>query len=158
MKGRLEKQRGIIPLEKTQVIWRALHSFLWRLLCHNIVWLWVFSWWCWEEMWTKIEIRYLGINCSLHDLSISVPGDLSSRSGSRGSAGEIVRCVGLQTYNGATLHHGVWRRNCKAEQTYSSTQKNSLRLQAGTESRRGHTVIEHAAALSSASIYRNITA
>lgn len=85
---------------------------------------------------------YLGINCRLHDLSISVPGDLSSRFGSWGSAGKVVWCVGLKTYNRAALHHRVWRRNCKAEQTYHSKQKNSLQLQASTEPQRSHTDIE----------------
>lgn len=67
---------------------------------------------------TDLLSLYLGINCSLHDLSISVPGDLSSRFGSRGSAGEVVRCVGLQTYNGATFHHRVRGRNCEAAEKY----------------------------------------
>lgn len=52
-------------------------------------------------------LLYLGINRGLHDLAVSVPGDLGSRLGSRGSAGEVVSCVGLKTYNGAALHHGV---------------------------------------------------
>lgn len=68
---------------------------------------------------------YLGINCSLHDLSISVPGDLSSRFGSRGSAGEVVWCVGLKTYNRAAFHQRIWRRNCKAEQTNKKTHYSS---------------------------------
>lgn len=85
---------------------------------------------------------YLGINCRLHDLSISVPGDLGSRFGSRGSAGEIVWCVGLKTYNRAALHHRVCRRNCKEKQTYHSKQKNSLQLQASAEPQRSHTLIE----------------
>lgn len=63
---------------------------------------------------------YLGVKHIFHDLSISVPGDLSSRFGSRGSAGEVVRCVGLQTHNRATLHHRVRGGNCKTEQTYHS--------------------------------------
>lgn len=96
---------------------------------------------------------YLGINCSLHDLSISVPGDLSSRFGSRGSAGEVMWCMGLKTYNRATFHYRIWRRNCKEEQT--NKQKNSLQLQASTEPQKSHTDIEHAVALSSASIYRS---
>lgn len=50
---------------------------------------------------------YLGINGRLHGLPVSVPGDLSSRFGPRGSAGEIVRCVGLETNDGAALHHRV---------------------------------------------------
>lgn len=50
---------------------------------------------------------YLGINGRLHGLPVSVPGDLSSRFGPRGPAGEIVRCVGLETNDGAALHHRV---------------------------------------------------
>lgn len=64
---------------------------------------------------TDLFSLYLGINCSFHDFSISVPGDFSSRFGSRGSAGEVVRCVGLETYNGAAFHHRVRGRNCNAE-------------------------------------------
>ena len=56
---------------------------------------------------TDLFLLYLGINRRLHDLSVSVPGDLSSRFGSRGSAGEVVSCVGLKTHNGAAFHHGV---------------------------------------------------
>lgn len=95
---------------------------------------------------------YLGINCILHDLSISVPSDLSSRFGTRGSAGEVMRCVGLKTYNRATFHYRIWRRNCKEEQTNEITRYSSRPAQNHTESPAD---IELAVALSSASIYCN---
>lgn len=98
---------------------------------------------------------YLGINCCLHNLSISVPGDLSSRFGSWGSAGEVVWCVGLKTYNRAALHHRVWGRNYKAEQTYHSKQNKKKHYSCRPKHSHSLTDIELAVALCSASICCN---
>lgn len=86
---------------------------------------------------------YLGINGGLHDLSISVPGDLCSRFGSWGSAGEIVWRVGLETYDRAAFHHGVRGSNCSAKQTVCRPLGKNWRK----------TAIELVVSLSSASIH-----
>lgn len=95
---------------------------------------------------------HLGINCSLHDLSVSIPSDLSSRFGSWGFAGEVMWCVGLKTYNRATFHYRIWRRNCKEEQTNKKTRYSSRPVQ---RHKKSHADIAIAVALSSASIYCN---
>lgn len=54
-----------------------------------------------------VVFLYLGVYGRVHDLSVSVPGDLGGRLGPRGAAGEVVGCVGLHTYDRTPLHHRV---------------------------------------------------